>query len=464
MLPTKLRLGTSLSLQNIPLEVFFYIFALLEAEEDKTTLSSCALVSGLWRDMALPSLWTRITLRPTQPLYEFRRMIEGKPVLAQSIRSLTLRDPWYKLSTAHPPGPESPEPASISFSVVVLRDIMAILSKLQYISLQGITLYEAPTETPLHLLCSGTRADARALELIDVSIHESTPSTTYTFLQRCLPSSSIEELTLTSSDCTPIPESEGQSPHQKPLSIRNLNLVGVLDKAQLAQYYNTLSWCLLPGCLRSLATSATSNDDLTLLVAFLRESESDTAGGITDLELDLSEAEVDACCLSDTLASLDCLMTLRLHIPYISLTREGRLSLAEVFSLHASRTLEQVHLNMHWSRPAYLDLDYHDGLEEAEDVDDTFTDATDDADVPDPDAYEDQLPELDTVLSSTIRFPAMGQVAVTITVDSSFTRSDGEIIAEHFIGAVFPKMGRTDRFTIHFAPQRDLHPPSRHIK
>ena len=462
MLSTRLRLGTSLSLQNIPLEVFFHIFALLEAEEDKTTISACVLVSRLWHDMALPSLWTRIILRPTQSLYKFRRMMEGKPLLAQSIRSLTLRDPLYELYTDQPPDPESLEPASIPFSVAVLRDIMAILPKLQHISLQGITLYEAPTETPLPLLRSGTRANG--LELMDVSFHESTPITTYTFLQCFLPSSSIEELTLTSSDCTPIPESEVQSPHHKPLSVRNLNLVGVLGKAQLAQHYTTLSQCLLPGCLRSLATSATSNDDLALLHAFLRASDSDTAGGLADLELDLSEAEVDACYLSDTLASLSCLTTLRLHVPYISLTREGGLSLAEVFSLHASRTLEQVHLNMHWSRPAYLDLDYHDELEEAEDVDGTFTEATDDARVPDPDAYEDQLPELDTILSRASGFPAMGQVALTITVDSSFTRSDGEIIAEHFSAEVFPKMCRAGRFTIQFAPQRDLHPPSRHIK
>ena len=460
MLPTKLRLGTSLSLQNIPLEVFFYIFALLEAEEDKTTLSSCALVSGLWHNMGLPSLWARLTLRPTQPLYEFRRLIGSKRVLAQSIRSLTLRDPLYELSTAHPPDPESPEPASIPFSVAVLRDIMAILPKLQHISLQGITLYEGPTQTPLPLLRSGTRADR--LELIDVSIHESTPSTTHTFLQRCLPSRTIEELTLASSHCTPIPEYQGQSLHHKPLSVRALNLVGVLGKAQLAQHYTTLSQCLLPGCLRSLATSATSNDDLALLLAFLRDS--DTAGGITDLELDLSEAEVDACHLSDTLASLSCLTTLRLHVPYISLTREGRLSLAEVFSLQSMRTLEELHLIMHWSRPAHLNLDDHEGLEEAEDVDDTFTDATDDVEVPDPDAYEDQLPELDTILSRASGFPAMGQVAVTIVVDSSFTREDGEIIAEHFIGAVFPKMCRAGRFTIQFAPQRDPHPPSRHSK
>ncbi|RPD54922.1 hypothetical protein L226DRAFT_571579 [Lentinus tigrinus ALCF2SS1-7] len=431
-----------LSLRNIPQEVFFLVFALLEVEEDKNTLASCVLVSRLWHDMALPSLWKQIVLKTTQTLEHFLALLRHKPVLGQSVRSLTLWGAIFERIAGCGPAQER-EPVAIPLSVTMLRDIMSCVPKLQRLSLQEVALCWAPEPTPdVSSPPSGTLS---ALELIDVSIHdrETIDTSVLPLLQQILSLQSVGELTFASFDDTgPIQEPELEVQGQPQLPVQNLSLIGLHSSAQLIQHYNSLSQRLLPGCLRSLTTSVTHTEDLTPLLAFLRDVESSS---ITHLELDLSEADVDSRALSKVISYPESLSTLRLHVRYNSICREDAFSVADIFPQHALCTLKEVHLDMEWTIPASWSNEQKVGNEE--DVDE---DADADADI------YDQLLEMDRVLSSRVRFPALGYVNFTLLVESSkftsFFGELGELITKHFITAVFPGISQAGLFDIQFAP------------
>ncbi|RDX51794.1 hypothetical protein OH76DRAFT_273671 [Lentinus brumalis] len=193
-LPTHLR--SLRSLRDVPREIFFEVFALLEAKEDKATLSSCVLVSRLWRNMASGYLWSRITIRTSRPLEDFLEFLQRTSVHREYIHCLTLRGPVSALYEELDP---TPDHLLVPQSVTVLHDIVLSLPKLLHLSLQYIDLSSAPEHT---LTPSSPSIHLDVLELRHVATDCPNPSPVapLNLMLRTLPLRSLGELKIASTD------------------------------------------------------------------------------------------------------------------------------------------------------------------------------------------------------------------------------------------------------------------------
>lgn len=255
-------------------------------------------------------------------------------------------------------------------------------------------------------------------------------------------------------------------PPMPQIAIRKLDLQVIHDKAseELSIHYDTLRRCLLPESLRSLSTCVANNDQLAALIDFLRH-----AGGLTDLELDLTISQADPCLLSEAVVSLKSLSILRLHTSYMALCGEGTFPLAPFFSQPVWRTLEEIHFLFPWDKRSGREAAEKEGREDEDEQDehaerqeqDESENEEDEAGTSESltDVY-DPILILDRILSNKGRLPALRKVQVTVMVHSLFTRDDPD--AEKIVGhlrAMFPETQAKRRILdIQFAPNRDDRP------
>ncbi|RDX51789.1 hypothetical protein OH76DRAFT_273240 [Lentinus brumalis] len=86
--PQRLRPATSLG--DLPVEVFHQILATLQDGREPDTIATCSLVSRRWRAVALPYLFSVITIREEADFEDFLDFVANAPHICRCIRTLTL--------------------------------------------------------------------------------------------------------------------------------------------------------------------------------------------------------------------------------------------------------------------------------------------------------------------------------------------------------------------------------------
>lgn len=77
-------------LDEVPVDIFGEVFAIMAAKEDWNTLTACTLVGRTWRTLAQPHLFNTIVVHALTDFNKFLEFVDSNPTLASGIHSLTL--------------------------------------------------------------------------------------------------------------------------------------------------------------------------------------------------------------------------------------------------------------------------------------------------------------------------------------------------------------------------------------
>ncbi|KAI0760523.1 hypothetical protein C8Q74DRAFT_235868 [Fomes fomentarius] len=122
---------------EIPTDVFRLIFTHLEADEDGTTLSTCALVSRLWRDTAQPNLFSTIVIRRGHSLDSFHLFLQKKTELYRWTRKLLVLNGG---NTPSPVGDDRDGPAAEPLMLDL--SIISRFTCLRHLQLQNVEVVD----------------------------------------------------------------------------------------------------------------------------------------------------------------------------------------------------------------------------------------------------------------------------------------------------------------------------------
>ncbi|RPD54925.1 hypothetical protein L226DRAFT_82748 [Lentinus tigrinus ALCF2SS1-7] len=88
--PRRPQSGSTTSIGDLPVEVFAQVIAVLDSRRDKESMAACSLVSRRWRAVALPYLFSTVSVAEEEDFDKFLAFLAETPHVTQQIRSLSL--------------------------------------------------------------------------------------------------------------------------------------------------------------------------------------------------------------------------------------------------------------------------------------------------------------------------------------------------------------------------------------
>ncbi|TBU44235.1 hypothetical protein BD309DRAFT_47739 [Dichomitus squalens] len=290
------RLGhATLSISAMPVEIFHQIFSYFIFDRHKETLSSCALVSKFWLQVARPHLFAMMQVERKRCFSTFLRFIDLHPDLAGHIQELTFASARYRsrddadecCCDDHERPKDDPEawPPPPRLDLGALTVVFPKLTKLKELMLQEITVAipkSAPSASPdANAYC------ARKLEVLvikDVTTCEHDNGPVLPAVLDALSPSSIESLIFDRLGKNPRCDTPDHSEDpdvtleanlldlwgtRPPLDVQHLSLSDPSWVGTAAHFRFYEQKMVQPGCLRSLETRCDSWKITEQVFAFL---------------------------------------------------------------------------------------------------------------------------------------------------------------------------------------------------